>query len=151
MSTAVQIEASRANAQHSTGPVTREGKANSSRNSTSHGLTSKELHIPEHLQAEYDTYEELFEDLCPAIAIEDILFDMALASARKLRRSDIAESQLDTMVFRPPASNHSSIPRSPHNQHPRTRPRSGRQSSHQGHLRTPQDPNRAPIPRRRDA
>ncbi len=40
MSSSAQIEANRANAQKSTGPITAEGRAASSRNSVSHGLTA---------------------------------------------------------------------------------------------------------------
>ena len=48
-----RIEANRENAQKSTGPKTAQGKHNSSRNATNHGLLSKELVI-EHL-TEMDT------------------------------------------------------------------------------------------------
>jgi hypothetical protein len=102
MSTAAQIEANRANAKHSTGPVTAEGKTISSRNATSHGLTAKVLFIPDHLKPDYDTLrEELLIDLYPATEIEEVFFDMVLAASWKLRRCDIAESQLDTMVSTP--------------------------------------------------
>ena len=40
MSTSAQIEANRANAQKSTGPTSAEGRAASSRNSVSHGLSA---------------------------------------------------------------------------------------------------------------
>jgi len=43
MSTEAQIAANRANAEHSTGPTTEEGKAASSRNHTSHGLTYRNI------------------------------------------------------------------------------------------------------------
>ena len=102
MSTPAQIQANRANAKHSTGPVTAEGKAISSRNATSHGLTAKELFIPDHLKPDYDTLrEQLLDDLCPDTPIQTVFFDMAVAAAWKLRRCDIAESQLDTMVSTP--------------------------------------------------
>ena len=43
MSTEAQIAANRANAEHSTGPTTEEGKAASSRNHTSHGLSYRNI------------------------------------------------------------------------------------------------------------
>src|SRR5581483_7248239 len=46
------------NAQHSTGPRTEEGKASSSRNSLSHGLTAKTVLLPGEDPAEYQTFAE---------------------------------------------------------------------------------------------
>ena len=43
MSTAAQQQANQANAQHSTGPQTPEGKARASRNNTKHGLSTGTL------------------------------------------------------------------------------------------------------------
>jgi hypothetical protein len=47
MATENQINANRENAQHSTGPVTPEGKQKSSRNATKHGFTGQTLHLTE--------------------------------------------------------------------------------------------------------
>ena len=41
----MRIEQNRANAQHSTGPKSEEGKTKSSRNATRHGLTGKQVVI----------------------------------------------------------------------------------------------------------
>jgi hypothetical protein len=66
MSTENQIKANQENSQHSTGPKTEEGKAVSSQNSRTHGLSSAHLYIPEdqkdEFQALYDTY---WNDLRP--------------------------------------------------------------------------------------
>ena len=43
MSTEKQIEANRANAEHSTGPKTPAGKAKSRKNAWKHGLTAKSV------------------------------------------------------------------------------------------------------------
>ena len=53
MTTEAKIEANRANAQHSTGPRTEEGKAASSRNALKHGLTSFTVLLPTEDPAEY--------------------------------------------------------------------------------------------------
>jgi hypothetical protein len=53
MSTTAQITANQENAQLSTGPVTEEGKAISSRNNFRHGLASSQLLIPGEDPAEY--------------------------------------------------------------------------------------------------
>jgi hypothetical protein len=55
MSTPQQQKANQQNAQHSTGPVTPEGKLKSSLNSTKHGFTGKELFLT---PAEQKPYEE---------------------------------------------------------------------------------------------
>ncbi|MEO8662524.1 MAG: hypothetical protein ABI693_28950, partial [Bryobacteraceae bacterium] len=54
MATTAQITANRANAKNSTGPVTDEGKQHSAHNSTSHGLTSKDVSIPADLAGEFE-------------------------------------------------------------------------------------------------
>jgi hypothetical protein len=55
-----QLDANQANAQHSTGPVTTEGKQASAQNSRKHGLSSDTLYVPPDRQPEflemYDTY-----------------------------------------------------------------------------------------------
>ena len=58
MSTVAQATANLANAQHSTGPATDEGKAKSSLNSIKHGLTAKTVLLPGEDPAEYQTFAE---------------------------------------------------------------------------------------------
>jgi hypothetical protein len=50
--------ANQANAQHSTGPVTPEGKAISSRNALKHGLTSKTILLPGEDPAQYQALQD---------------------------------------------------------------------------------------------
>ena len=52
--TAAQLAANRANAQHSTGPATPEGKAASARNAVRHGFRSTTVVLPHEDPAEYD-------------------------------------------------------------------------------------------------
>lgn len=57
-------DARRLNAQKSTGPKTEQGKANSSRNATKHGLHATDIVITSpHLQEDQSVYDELVESL----------------------------------------------------------------------------------------
>jgi len=102
MASPAQITANQANAQKSTGPATSQGKARSARNSTRHGLTSRDLLIPEALRSEFEALrEDLKDDLNPETPLQMVFFNQALSAAWKLFRCDRAEAQLDTMVSRP--------------------------------------------------
>jgi hypothetical protein len=66
MASAKQIEANRSNALNGKGPRTPEGKARSSRNALTHGLTAKEIVIPGEDVAAYRSFEQrLIDDLQP--------------------------------------------------------------------------------------
>jgi len=78
MSTTAQVLANRVNAQHSTGPKTKAGKANSSRNTVTHGFYAKSFIVHEdekadfeemrgELLAEYDPVDTTAEDFCQQI------------------------------------------------------------------------------------
>jgi len=57
MSSPAQVLANKANAQHSTGPVTEEGKARVSSNGLTHGLTAAELNLlPWESAAQFEKY-----------------------------------------------------------------------------------------------
>ena len=58
MSTVRQIEANRANAQHSTGPVTPQGKAVVAQNATRHGLAAKQVVLPDEDPAEFEAFRD---------------------------------------------------------------------------------------------
>jgi hypothetical protein len=67
-------EINRANAAHSTGPRSREGKSASSRNSLKHGLASGQLIIPGEDSAQFETLlNDLLADHQPANATEQLL------------------------------------------------------------------------------
>jgi hypothetical protein len=69
-----RAEINRANAQHSTGPRTSEGKLASSRNSLKHGLASAQLIIPGEDPAAFDALlSGLLDEHQPANPTEDIL------------------------------------------------------------------------------
>jgi hypothetical protein len=92
MSTAAQILANQANAQHSTGPITEAGKARVARNATKLGLFSTTGFVP---PEERELYEEFvasyMDDLTPESVIEDTLADEIIQAAWRLRRCALIE------------------------------------------------------------
>jgi hypothetical protein len=102
MATATQILANQANAQHSTGPCTEQGKARSSQNHLSHGLSSKEFILLPGQQAEFDEFmAALREAIQPAGALEFDLFTQLAYASWKLRRFRRAEVQIYNESARP--------------------------------------------------
>jgi len=102
MASAAQIIANQANAQRSTGPRTAAGKANSSKNHTSHGLSSKEFVILPGQQAEFDEFmAELRQSVNPVGAIEIDLFHQLAHASWTLRRCRRAETQLQATTSYP--------------------------------------------------
>jgi hypothetical protein len=66
MASTKQIEANRSNALNGTGPRTAKGKARSSRNALTYGLTAQEIVIPGEDVAAYRSFEQqLIDDLQP--------------------------------------------------------------------------------------
>jgi hypothetical protein len=90
-----QLNANRANAQHSTGPKTEEGKANSSRNNFRHGLaglTKNEsfmLLCPDESKEEYDRSVAAFMDEWKPQTATELDCVLRLASRQWLRRRSI--------------------------------------------------------------
>ena len=98
MSTPAQIEANQANAQHSTGPHTPEGKAVSATNATKHGFFSKHavlLNEEEHRQFESlrNSYVYAFN---PANIVEVALLDQLVLAAWNIERANRLEAELAT-------------------------------------------------------
>jgi hypothetical protein len=82
MSTPKQIAASRANGARSKGPVTAQGKLNSSRNSTRHGLFAQTIVLEDEKKEEFFTLlNELLDEHQPATPTETIMVE-AIAAAR---------------------------------------------------------------------
>ena len=82
MSTPKQIAASRANGAKSKGPVTSEGKSNSSRNSTRHGLFAEDIVLEaEKTDAFLELVESLFEEHNPSTPTQRLLVEN-IAAAR---------------------------------------------------------------------
>ena len=82
-----RLAANAANAQHSTGPRTPEGRARSSQNAGTHGLTARDVLIA---SDEREEFEELLSDyqtdVQPQGAAQQSLFDDLVAAAWDLRR-----------------------------------------------------------------
>src|SRR5689334_22108550 len=70
-----RLRANRLNAQRSTGPRTKQGKAKSAQNPHRHGLCSESALLPGECGATYQTFEaELREELQPRTALQNHLF-----------------------------------------------------------------------------
>jgi hypothetical protein len=87
MRTPKQIAASRANGARSKGPVTSQGKRNSSRNSIRHGLLAETVVLKEeHTGRFFDLLNELIDEHQPATPTETMLVEtIAVASWRQSR------------------------------------------------------------------
>src|SRR6185503_2690113 len=95
MASQAQLAANTANAQHSTGPRTPEGKTVSAQNSRKHGLTSKDLVIGADEQPEFDSLRDaLTADITPPGEIELLQFDLLLHAAWNLHRIRKREASL---------------------------------------------------------
>ena len=86
-STDRQIAANRLNAQRSTGPRTPAGKAKVSMNSLKHGLTARDVVLPNENADDFDTFRaDLWISLNPQGALESLLAEKIIADAWRLRR-----------------------------------------------------------------
>jgi len=83
-----KLAANRANAQLSTGPRTLQGKAKSSRNALKHGLLSSQILLEHENANELETLrEELYADLQPIGALEELLAEKVVTCAWLQRRA----------------------------------------------------------------
>ena len=95
MTTTAQAAANAANAQLSTGPRTEAGKARSSRNAVSHGLTSQQNFIMPGEESVFSSmHDTLLDQLAPADGVEMIQFELALHATWGLRRCRLIETAL---------------------------------------------------------
>ena len=106
MSSPAQIKANRANAKRSSGPRTSEGKARSSRNGTSHGLSAAGAVIfPGEEEAFAGLREGLRQDLRPVGAHQLELFEQLVYHALNRRRvSGLIAAMARSLGFDPAAS-----------------------------------------------
>src|SRR5450432_3497915 len=96
-SSAARIEANRANAQHSTGPRTEQGKLASSANATTTGLTAAKIFVRPEEQDEFNCFQANLEsEIQPDGATQATLFDLILHAAWNLRRCFELESKIQS-------------------------------------------------------
>lgn len=89
----VQLEANRQNAKKSTGPRSAEGKQQSSRNATTHGVYARAYAIPRGVLAEDgDEVESFFEGLVEALGPRDALEQVV---ARRIASDDLRLARLE--------------------------------------------------------
>jgi hypothetical protein len=82
----------------STGPLTEEGKARSAQNALKHGLTSRQVVIPEGMNAEFDAlHAALSEQIQPVGAMEEVLFRQLVHAAWSLERIRQLEAMVDLL------------------------------------------------------
>jgi hypothetical protein len=80
-------QANQANARHSTGPKTPQGKAVSAMNSRTHGFCSPALLLPGEDPDEFDQFKQEYSfQIDPSTPLERTLFEELFAAAWKLRR-----------------------------------------------------------------
>ena len=96
MPTAIQHSANIANASHSTGPRTEEGKARSSQNAIKHGLTSnKSLLLPDEDEEEFRRFEaDLKHTYMPLDAVESDLVDDIISIQWRRKRAAFLEARI---------------------------------------------------------
>jgi hypothetical protein len=99
MATLAQIAANRSNARSSTGPVTEEGKAVSSRNAVTTGLFSAGAVIRPGEEPVYGELEDsLYAELGPATLMEENLVQEILGAMWRLRRCRLIESSIGALA-----------------------------------------------------
>ncbi len=100
MRTERQIEASRANGAKSRGPVTPEGKQNSSRNSTRHGMLAESVVLEGESQERFlELLAEIDGELQPETPVEHALVQkMAVAQWRQFRLWTLEKTAIDHQV-----------------------------------------------------
>ena len=95
MATPAQIAANRLNAQKSTGPRTTQGKERSSLNSCRFGLFTSTTFVTGEDREFYEMFcAELWEELAPAGAVEEIHAGEFIRAAWRLRRCALVEEVL---------------------------------------------------------
>lgn len=95
MATQAQIDANRANATHSTGPKSDDGKAASSANSFKHGLESSKVLLPGEDPALLDALrQDLIAEHAPVGVIEGFMVQQIATNIIRLQRAQVFERDL---------------------------------------------------------
>lgn len=100
MSSDRQIAANKQNALRSTGPCTPAGKAKISVNALKHGLTGRQIVLPNENPDDFDSFRGgLFTDLGPQGELESALVEKLVSDIWRLRRVPILEAALHRRGF----------------------------------------------------
>src|SRR5579863_2855523 len=95
MSTEAEIKANQANAQHSTGPRTEAGKAISSRNATTHGLTAATVLLPGEDPVVYQCFTDGMLDTFKPVNTAELALVLELINVQwRLRRGSRFEAKI---------------------------------------------------------
>ncbi len=95
MSSEQKIAANRINAQLSTGPRTTDGKARVASNALKHGLTGKQIVLPNENPDDFDAFRVgLLNELNPSGELEGVLAEKIVADLWRLRRVPVLEAAL---------------------------------------------------------
>jgi hypothetical protein len=95
MATQAQVTANRLNAEKSTGPRTKDGKANSSQNATTHGFYSKAFVIRDDEREDFEQLsQQLREDVDPFDTAAEDLFQQILHASWNLFRLRRIENEI---------------------------------------------------------
>ena len=87
MATEAQIIANRRNAQKSTGPHSRQGKAAVSQNAVKHGLSARQDIISSESRADFYLYrEQMLAELAPVSPMESMLTERIVSLSWRLKR-----------------------------------------------------------------
>jgi len=99
MSTQAKILANRRNAQRSTGPRTRQGRAAVSQNAVKHGLSAHQTVISSESPADFDLYRDrLLAELAPVSPMESMLAQRIVTLSWRLKRAGRIQNQtIDAM------------------------------------------------------
>ncbi len=102
MATETQIIANRRNAQKSTGPRTREGKAAISKNAVKHGLLASQAVISSESREDFDIHRDrIISDLVPENPMESMLAErIVVLSWRLIRIGCIQAQTIDALKAR---------------------------------------------------
>ena len=94
MTTEAQILANHRNAQNSTGPRSRQGKAAVSQNAFKHGLLARQTVISSENQADFDLYRDrMLTELAPASPMESMLSERIVILSWRLKRVGRIQNQ----------------------------------------------------------
>jgi hypothetical protein len=102
-----QIESNKLNARLSTGPRTIAGKQKIATNALKHGLTGKQIVLPDENPDDFDEFSStLWQDLDPQGTLEELLVEKIVADAWRLRRFPRLEAACTNLMSGPGSSRH---------------------------------------------